>query len=100
MKWRQLAKQDTNGPITYYNITLRYSRRGVQRTMSLETTELDSIISNLFPYKVYIVSIKAKNSAGYGPESGTESNRTKEDGWLLLFLAPVRSGAFLKWDKE
>ena len=54
--------------------------------MRIETSDLSAVASNLIPYTVYNISIKAKNSAGYGPESGLKSNRTKEDGLLLLFL--------------
>jgi len=80
IKWKQLAKQDTNGLITSYTISLRYKRRGVPKSMSVETSGLSAVLSNLIPYTVYNISIKAKNSAGYGPESGLKSNRTKEDG--------------------
>ena len=88
--WRPLAKQDTNGPIVSYNILFRYLRRGMPKSMSRETSELNLAINNLVPYTIYNISIKAMNSAGFGPESDIESNRTKEDGLsfaLLLFLS-------------
>ena len=59
------------------------------KSMSVETSGLSAVLSNLIPYTVYNISIKAKNSAGYGPESGLKSNRTKEDGLLLFCLLNV-----------
>eukprot|EP00794_Sanderia_malayensis_P007980 gene7980-8837_t len=103
ISWQTLAKNDTNGEITGYEIRIQYVRKGQSKSIKRYTTALSLSLLGLFPYTEYSVKIAANNSAGLGVFSKTILNRTLQDAPSAPHITQTTPQGttviYVKWSK-
>ncbi|KAK3768343.1 hypothetical protein RRG08_031133 [Elysia crispata] len=68
LEWDPLSKEETNGELQGYIISYGQSKDNLQHITVNGSKQTEVVITNLAPYTLYMIKIKAKNSAGSGPE--------------------------------
>ena len=85
VSWTEVPEIDRNGIITMYEVMYEpLMTFGELTPATVNTTNLTIIVDGLEEYVEYNISIRAYTSVGPGPYSEEVTNRTFEDGELLL----------------
>ena len=85
VSWTEVSEIDRNGIITMYEVMYEpLMTFGVLTPATVNTTNLTIIVDGLEEYVEYNISVRAYTSVGPGPYSEEITNRTFEDGELLL----------------
>ena len=88
VRWNEVPPIDHNGVITYYE--LRYepleSFGGVVRSRLFWRTVMSFVLRNLEEFVEYNISVRALNSAGWGPYSSGTTITTQQDGSKLHLI--------------
>ena len=85
VSWTEVPEIERNGIITMYEVMYDpLMTFGVLTPATVNTTNLTIIVDGLEEYVEYNISVRAYTSVGPGPYSEEVTNRTFEDGELLL----------------
>ena len=85
VSWTEVPEIERNGIITMYEVMYDpLMTFDVLTPATVDTTNLTIIVDGLEEYVEYNISVRAYTSVGPGPYSEEVTNRTFEDGELLL----------------
>ena len=85
VSWTEVPERDRNGIITMYEVLYEpLMTFGELTPATVTTTNLTIIVGGLEEYVEYNISVRAYTSVGPSPYSEEVTNRTFEDGELLL----------------
>ncbi|RUS74585.1 hypothetical protein EGW08_017666 [Elysia chlorotica] len=77
LEWDPLSKEESNGELQGYVISYGTSKDSLKHLTVNGSTQTEAVITDLEPYTLYMIKIKAVNSAGSGPEFALDL-QTKE----------------------
>ena len=84
--WGEVAPNDRNGVITRYQVLYQplQTFEGAIREMSVNVTGLSVTLTGLEEYVDYSISVRAFTSIGEGPYSNSTTEKTHEDGNVVM----------------
>lgn len=68
IEWEPLTREETKGELQGYIISYETSKDDVNYLVVNDSKQTEALITGLTPYTDYTIRLKAKNSAGSGPE--------------------------------
>ena len=88
--WENVPVIDQNGDIINYEIQIEPLQFPADIFVDqLTTTNLSIVVTGLEEYIFYNISVRAYTSVGPGPYSDPVTERTLEDGNILILAIPV-----------
>ncbi|XP_025111752.1 receptor-type tyrosine-protein phosphatase F-like [Pomacea canaliculata] len=87
IEWQPVPISQQHGPITGYKLTYWLQSTGIQLgSISCNSSQQTAVIKGLTPWTLFLVTLEAENSKGFGPKSDFFSVKTLPMGKIFSCL--------------